>query len=61
MLATLNANETNGITAQAVADTVVRAIETARLKPLYAVGSAAPVVFALRRLLPRTAVERLVS
>lgn len=61
MLAALNANEAKGIPARHVASTVVRAIEAARPKPLYAVGSNAPVVFALRRLLPRTAVERMVA
>ncbi|MEV4333779.1 SDR family oxidoreductase [Streptomyces sp. NPDC049597] len=61
MLAALNANEAKGIPAQRVAATVVRATEAARPRPLYAVGSNAPVVFALRRLLPRTAVERMVA
>ncbi|MFF8843602.1 SDR family oxidoreductase [Streptomyces sp. NPDC015127] len=61
MLAALNANEAKGIPAARVASTVVRAIEAPRPKPLYAVGSNAPVVFALRRLLPRAAVERMVA
>ncbi|MFF3689462.1 SDR family oxidoreductase [Streptomyces sp. NBC_00390] len=61
MLAALNANEANGISAGQVAATVVRAVEAARPKPLYAVGSNAPAVFALRRLLPRAAVERMVA
>ncbi|MGP9020024.1 SDR family oxidoreductase [Streptomyces sp. BR1] len=61
MLAALNSNEATGISPETVAATVVKAIEAARPKPLYAVGSNAPLVFALRRLLPRTAAERLVA
>ncbi|MFI2370027.1 SDR family oxidoreductase [Streptomyces sp. NPDC018833] len=61
MLAALNANESRGVPAERVASTVIRAIEAARPRPLYAVGSNAPVVFALRRLLPRAAVERMVA
>ncbi|QUH02427.1 SDR family oxidoreductase [Saccharopolyspora erythraea] len=61
MATALDANERNGIPASKVAATVVRAVESARPKPHYAVGSNAPVVFALRRLLPRTFVERVVS
>ncbi|MDI2130907.1 SDR family oxidoreductase [Yinghuangia seranimata] len=61
MLAALNRNEANGISAETVAATVVKAVEAARPKPLYAVGSNAPLVFALRRLLSRTAAERMVA
>ncbi|WP_017556944.1 SDR family oxidoreductase [Nocardiopsis baichengensis] len=61
MLSALNANESAGIPAAAVAATVVKAVEAPRPKPLYAVGSNAPLVFALRRALPRTAIERIVS
>ncbi|NGN64828.1 SDR family oxidoreductase [Streptomyces sp. A7024] len=61
MLAALNANEASGITAEQVAATVLRAIEARRPKPLYAVGSNAPVVFALRRLVPRETVLRLTA
>ncbi|MEU5436125.1 SDR family NAD(P)-dependent oxidoreductase [Streptomyces sp. NPDC020719] len=61
MLTALNSNEANGISPETVAATVVKAIEAVRPKPLYAVGSNAPLVFALRRLLPRTAAERLVA
>jgi short-subunit dehydrogenase len=57
----LDANEATGVSAQAVAATVVKAIEADRPKPLYAVGSRAPLVFALRRLLPRTTAERIVA
>lgn len=57
----LDRNEASGISAAAVAAVVVRAIEAPRPKPLYAVGSRAPLVFAIRRLVPRAAVEALVS
>ncbi|WP_017599384.1 SDR family oxidoreductase [Nocardiopsis lucentensis] len=61
MLSALNANEARGISADTVARTIVRAIEADRPRPLYAVGSNAPVVFALRRLFPRSVVLRMVS
>jgi len=57
----LDANEAKGVTAAAVAAVVMKAIEADKPKPLYAVGSNAPAVFALRRLLPRTTVERIVQ
>ncbi|MDA2803084.1 SDR family oxidoreductase [Nocardiopsis suaedae] len=60
MLTALNANEAKGIPAGDVAATVIKAVEAPRPKPLYAVGSNAPLVFALRRVLPRAAVERMV-
>lgn len=61
MLGALNANEAKGISAETVARTVVRAIEADPPRPLYAVGSNAPVVFALRRLLPRSVILRMVA
>ena len=61
MLRALNSNEASGIAAERVAATVVAAIEADRPKSLYVVGSNAPLVFALRRVLPRAAVERMVS
>ena len=61
MLRTLDGNEREGIAAVRVARTVVEAIEASRPAPLYAVGSNAPAVFALRRALPGTVVERLVA
>jgi hypothetical protein len=61
MLKALNANEAAGITAGAVARTVVRAVEADRPRPFYAVGSNAPVVFALRRLFPRSVVLGMVA
>jgi short-subunit dehydrogenase len=61
MLAALDRNESSGISAERVAQTVVEAIEADRPRPLYAIGSRAPLVFTLRRLLPRASVERMVA
>lgn len=61
MLSALNRNEGRGISPDVVARTVLRAIEADRPASLYAVGSNAPFVFALRRLLPRGVVEKLVA
>ncbi|GLW27688.1 SDR family oxidoreductase [Actinoplanes regularis] len=59
MLAALDRNEKAGITADRVAATIIKAIEADRPKQRYAVGSNAPLVFALRRLVPARAVEKL--
>jgi short-subunit dehydrogenase len=59
MLSHLDRNESSGVPADRVAATVVRAIEAARPRPRYAVGSNAPVVFALRRLAPMGLAEKL--
>ncbi|MEX5635113.1 SDR family oxidoreductase [Parafrankia sp. FMc2] len=61
MLAALDANEAAGAPASAVAAVVIRAVEAHHPRSLYAVGSNAPLVFTLRRLLPRAAVERAVA
>ena len=61
MVSALNANEAAGIPAEAVSRTVLRAVEAARPRPLYAVGSNAPLVFALRRVLPRSVVLGMVA
>jgi len=61
MVSALDANERKGIPAEKVAATIVAAIEAERPKRLYAVGSNAPLVFALRRLAPRELVERIVA
>jgi NAD(P)-dependent dehydrogenase (short-subunit alcohol dehydrogenase family) len=61
MLRTLDANEREGVPALRVARTILEAVEDDRPAPLYAVGSNAPVVFALRRALPRSVVERIVA
>ncbi|MEU4688863.1 SDR family oxidoreductase [Actinoplanes sp. NPDC023714] len=58
MLAALDHNESRGISAAQVAETIVKAIESPRPKQLYAVGSNAPAVFALRRLLPASLVAK---
>ncbi|MEV6062315.1 SDR family oxidoreductase [Nocardia asteroides] len=57
----LDENEHRGIPAERVAATVVRAIEAARPRPLYAVGSRAPLAFTARRLLPRAVVAARVA
>lgn len=61
MIEHLDANERSGITAERVARTVLAAIDADRPKQLYAVGSGAPLVFALRRLAPRGLVEAIVA
>jgi short-subunit dehydrogenase len=61
MLKTLDGNEREGVSAERVARTIVDAIEEKSPASLYAVGSNAPAVFALRRALPRGAVERVVG
>lgn len=59
--AKLDANEAIGIPAEKVAHTILTAIEAQRPKAFYAVGSNAPLVFTLRRLLSHGAAERLVT
>lgn len=59
MLAALDRNERAGTQADQVAAVIVRAIENPRPKQRYAVGSNAPIVFAGRRLLPSSLVEKL--
>ncbi len=61
MLKVLDGNEREGIAPERVARTIVDAIEEKAPASLYAVGSNAPTVFALRRALPRGAVERVVG
>lgn len=60
MLAALDRNERAGVPAERVAATVVTAIEAARPRARYAVGSNAPFVFALRRVVPAALVEKMV-
>jgi short-subunit dehydrogenase len=60
MLAALDRNESKGVPAERVAETIVKAVEAARPKAFYAVGSNAPVVFPLRRLLPSGLVAKTV-
>jgi len=61
MVSHLDANEAKGISAEKVAATILTAIEADKPKRLYAVGSNAPLVFALRRLAPREVVEQIVA
>ncbi|GAA3240290.1 SDR family oxidoreductase [Dactylosporangium siamense] len=60
MLAALDRNESKGVPAERVAETIVKAVEAPRPKAFYAVGSNAPVVFPLRRLLPSGLVAKTV-
>lgn len=57
----LDANEARGIPAADVARTVLKAIDAGAPRPLYAVGSNAPVAFALKRLVPARTLERVVA
>jgi short-subunit dehydrogenase len=61
MIERLDANERSGIPAATVAETILTAIDADPPKSFYAVGSNAPLVFALRRLMPRAVVERMVA
>lgn len=61
MISNLDAREATGISGERVAATIVEAIEARRPKPLYAVGSKAPVVFALKRMFPAQVVETIVA
>ncbi|WP_280359295.1 SDR family NAD(P)-dependent oxidoreductase [Nocardia otitidiscaviarum] len=57
----LDRKQSEGITPERVAETIVRAVAADRPKPLYAVGSNAPLLFAVRRLLPRTVMEKAIA
>lgn len=61
MISILDAREAQGISAEQVAATILAAIEADRPKPLYAVGSNAPLVFALKRMFPAQVVEQIVA
>jgi short-subunit dehydrogenase len=61
MMTKLDHNIDHGIAPGKVAETVAKAIEAPHPKPLYAVGSSAPLVFTLRRLAPRTVVESVIA
>ncbi|WP_067714384.1 SDR family NAD(P)-dependent oxidoreductase [Nocardia yamanashiensis] len=60
-MATLDEKMSKGIAPEQVAKTIVAAAAADRPKPLYAVGSNAPLMFAVRRLVPRTVMERLIA
>jgi short-subunit dehydrogenase len=59
MLTALDRNERAGVPAERVAAVIVKAVEAGRPKPRYAVGSNAPLAFALRRVLPAALAEKL--
>ena len=61
MLKNLDNNEANGISAERVAEEILKPITAARPKPLYATGSMAPVVFPLSRVLPTAAMHWLIN
>jgi short-subunit dehydrogenase len=61
MIGRLDANERAGISAAKVAAKILEAIDADPPRSLYAVGSNAPLVFALRRVMPRSVVERMVA
>lgn len=61
MLRILDRNEKEGIAPVRVARTIVRAIEEDEPDALYAVGSNASTVFALRRALPQSVVESVLA
>lgn len=60
MLGALDRNERAGVTPERVAQVIVKAVEAARPRPRYAVGSNAPAVFALQRILPAAVTEKFV-
>jgi len=61
MIRHLDANEQAGIPPAKVAATIVSAIEADRPREFYAVGSNAPLVFTLKRLVPRRLVTTMVA
>jgi hypothetical protein len=61
MIDRLDANERGGISAAKVAAKILESIDADPPRSFYAVGSNAPVVFVLRRIVPRAVVERMVA
>lgn len=61
MIRHLDANERAGISPAKVAEVIVEAIEAGRPREFYAVGSNAPAVFALKRLLPVGVISTIVA
>jgi short-subunit dehydrogenase len=61
MIERLDANERAGISPAKVAAKIVEAIDADPPRSFYAVGSNAPLVFGLRRVVPRSVVERMVA
>ncbi|MDR7172986.1 short-subunit dehydrogenase [Nocardia kruczakiae] len=60
-MAELDRRQGEGIAPDKVARTILAAVSARRPRPLYAVGSHAPVVFALRRTLPGGLMERVTA
>ncbi|WP_330181461.1 SDR family oxidoreductase [Nocardia sp. NBC_01503] len=60
-MAKMDEKQGQGITPERVAATIAGAVAADRPKPLYAIGSNAPIMFAVRRILPRTVMERLIA
>ncbi|MFE6861456.1 SDR family oxidoreductase [Nocardia sp. NPDC057668] len=60
-MAKLDEKQASGIAPEQVARTIVRAAQADRPHQLYAVGSNAPLMFAVRRVLPRGVMERLIA
>lgn len=56
-IASLDAKEAEGISAETVATTVVDVVHADSVRSFYAVGSGAPWVFLAQRLLPRSIIE----
>lgn len=61
MLRRLDANEASGISAETVAEEIMKPILSARPKPLYAVGSKAGLIFPLSRVLPVETVHGIIN
>lgn len=61
MIHHLDANERGGISPAKVAEVIVAAIEADRPREFYAVGSNAPLVFLLKRILPVGVISRIVA
>ena len=61
MLKKLDGNEAAGISAERVAEEIMKPIQAEAPKPLYATGSRAPIVFPLSRVLPAEAMHRLIN
>ncbi|RDB47338.1 SDR family oxidoreductase [Tsukamurella tyrosinosolvens] len=61
MIENLDANERAGITPAQVAQVIVKAIEADKPREFYAVGSNAPLVFLLKRLVPVEVVSSIVA
>ncbi|WP_426717846.1 SDR family oxidoreductase [Corynebacterium auriscanis] len=61
MLRRLDRNESNGISAERVAEEILKSITDHRPRPLYATGSMAPIIFPLSRVLPRETVHWIIG